>query len=333
MRRNRVKRYLPFLAATILLVPLTCCSTAPDPFKDAKPDQKKILVSFTPLFAIAHAVAGDDGYLLCLTTTTGPHEFQGVPTDIFKVNKADLYLYNGLTLDDDFSDKMLRNHSNRNLKVLNVGKVLEERDRRLLKEEKLIIYDPVKHDDHFHPIDPHYWLGTPQAKAMTDIIAAKLAEIDAPNAEKYKSRAAEFSKKLDDLKAYGDAAFKDKKNRKVITMHDSLKYFVKDFGLENIGAIQNQPGNDPDAKRMVDLIEQCKSNNVRVIAVEPQYSKAQAEAIRDAVKRHGIDVQLVTFDPIETAPISGKHGPFNPDPDYYLTKMRENIDNLAKALP
>ena len=168
---------------------------------------------------------------------------------------------------------------------------------------------------------------------MTDIIASKLAEIDAPNAEKYKSRAADFNKKLDDLKAYGDAAFKDKKNKKVITMHDSLKYFVKDFGLENIGAIQNQPGNDPDAKRIVDLIEQCKTNNVRVIAIEPQFQKAQAEVIRDAVKRHGIEVQIVTFDPIETAPISGKHGEFNPDPDYYLTKMRENIDNLAKAFP
>ena len=108
---------------------------------------------------------------------------------------------------------------------------------------------------------------------------------------------------------------------------------MRDFGLESVASIQIKPGTDPDAKKIVDLIDLCKKENVRVIAVEPQYPKAQAETIRDALKRQGVDIAIITFDPIETAPIDGKHGQYNPDPEYYLHKMRENIDALAKALP
>ena len=45
----------------------------------------------------------------------------------------------------------------------------------------------------------------------------------------------------------------------------------------------------------------------------------------------GITVELVEVDPLETAPVADKNG--NPDPAYYMKRMKENIDNLAKALP
>lgn len=341
MRRDRILfGFYGLLAAAVLFTPFIngCTSKAPDFFKDAKPGQQKVLVSFAPLFTFTHAVGGDECYILCLTTSAGPHEFQGTPADIFKVNKADLYIYNGLTLDEVFTDKMLQNHRNTKLQLLDLGKaLLKARNLNAGPGERGFIIvgnEKVKHGDHWHGAeDPHYWLGPSRAKAAAGIIAAKLGELDPPNASKYQTRADEFGKKLDALKAYGDKAFAGKKNRKFITMHDSLRYFAKEFDLDHAGSIQNQPGTDPHAKAIVDLIELCKTKDVRVIAIEPQYSAAQAENIRDAVKRHGIDIKIVTFDPIETAPISGKHGPGNPDPDYYLTKMRENIDNLAKALP
>ena len=47
----------------LLLVPLffVCvgCGRTPNFWVEAKPGQKKILVSFPPLYAITHAVAGD----------------------------------------------------------------------------------------------------------------------------------------------------------------------------------------------------------------------------------------------------------------------------------
>ena len=69
---------------------------------------------------------------------------------------------------------------------------------------------------------------------------------------------------------------------------------------------------------------------MHAIIIEPQYAKGAAESLQQQLAREGVTVQLVEFDPMETA-AAGADG--NPDPGLYLRRMRENIDHLAKALP
>ena len=326
-RTSYVAGVLGFLAMLLGAFTLSSCSAKPDFWEEAKPNQKRILVSFPPLYAFTHAVAGEHAYVLSMLTLQGPHDYEGTQMDLFKVNKADLYIYNGLILDDHFSNRMLQSHANPKLRMLNVGAALDK------KQPDLIIrgLEKVKHEDHWHGAeDMHVWLGPPQAIAITEIIADKLADIDPANAEQYKKNAADYVKKLNELHAYGKEKFKDKKSRKFITMHDSMRYFAKAFGLEAPAPIQKKAGIDPDGKRIADLMNLCKTENIRVIAIEPQFAAAQAELMRDDLKRRGIDVKIVTIDPLETA---DKKGKYNPDPDYYLKKMRTNIDTLANALP
>ena len=83
---------------------------------------------------------------------------------------------------------------------------------------------------------------------------------------------------------------------------------------------------------MSKLRELCKKEKVSIIAVEPQYSPREAEALQANLKNDGIKVAIVTLDPLETADIP-KDSKFNPAPDFYLTKMRENIEAIVKALP
>jgi ABC-type Zn uptake system ZnuABC Zn-binding protein ZnuA len=81
---------------------------------------------------------------------------------------------------------------------------------------------------------------------------------------------------------------------------------------------------------MAALLKLCRAEKIEVIAVEPQYSQAQAESLQRDLKREGIDIKIITLDPLETAPVAA--GTSNPAPDYYLKMMRTNIDTLAKAL-
>ena len=318
---------------SLFLLALAGCSPAPNYWTEAKPGQKKVLVSFPPLYAFTHAVAGDDAYVLCMLTTQGPHGYQGAATDLFKVNKADLLLYNGLTLDDDFVDKMLSSHTNQKLVKLNVGDLFDKHHHELLllgdgKEHDHGDGNKHKHGEH----DPHLWLGPPQAMAMTKFIAAKLGDIEPDKKQHYQKRADAFIDELKKLEAYGKSAFKGKKNRKIITMHEAFGYFADAFDVDIVASIQMKPGIDPDAKSLAEIIKLCKNpTGPRVIAVEPQYPKARAEAIQSNLKYEGIEVKIVTLDPLETAEPLAKS--FNPDPGYYLKKMRENIDTLAKALP
>ncbi len=142
MRRT----YVILSLAVPLMALATGCTPAPDPFAEAKPNQKRVLVTFPPLYAITHAVAGDDAYVLSLLTGTGPHDYDGAPTDMFMVNKADLLIYNGLTLDDTFVKRMLQTHRNKSLAVLNVGEALDEEsdEREKKKLPPLLLANDVK---------------------------------------------------------------------------------------------------------------------------------------------------------------------------------------------
>ena len=338
MRRSYLLIPLGF---SLILLSLSSCTPAPNYWDEAKPGQKKILVSFPPLYSITQAVAGENAYVLCLLTANGPHEYDGTATDLLKVRYADLFIYNGLTLDDTFVEKIQANHKNGRLLELNVGKVLEKKYHALLihedhEEDKDMKKEPGKKDPHaghnHGDHDPHVWLGPPQAIAMTKIIRDKLIEIDPANKTGYEKRALEFIKDLEKLHADGKAAFKDKKNKKIITMHEAFDYFAKAYGIDIEASIQKSPGTDPDGPTMAKLVKLCQEKKVALIAVEPQYSKAQAETLQATLKGKGIEVQIISLDPLETAPIA-KTGKHNPDPAYYLQKMRENIDTLAKALP
>jgi zinc transport system substrate-binding protein len=322
MRRWFAPTALVFGIVLLMILSQPGCGTVPNYWKDAKKGQKHVLASFPPLYSMAHAVAGDDAYVLCLEAKKGPHEYTPVATEMRKVRDADLILANGLQLDDRIMDRLLAGASVPASRLVKVGDALP---KEMLKEGKL--HHGHKHGDY----DPHVWLGPPQAIAMIRTIAANLAQVDPKNKAGYETRAEAFIKQLEDLAAHGRQLLKDKKNKRILSQHESLVYFAEAFRLEVVDSIQQMPGADADAAHLGALARECRDNKIQVIAVEPQYPKAQAEALQKQLKHHGLDVHLVEVDPIETAPVAP--GNSNPDPGYYLAKMRQNIENLAKALP
>jgi zinc transport system substrate-binding protein len=264
---------------------------------------------------------------MCLLTTTGPHESEPSTKDILKVRGADLVLANGLGLDEQLISQLLGSASKK-VKVFEVGEVLEAKHHDLLEhgdeDHEAADKHGHKHGDH----DPHIWLGPERAKVMVDIIAEKFAEMDPPRKDRYLKRAADYKAELDKLKQYGLDKFKDKKNVKIVTQHDSLGYFAKEFKLEIVGHIRMQSGLDEGAKDR--LVRACKEKRPAAFTFEPQFKKAEVESMRATLKKEGIETELAEVDPLETA--DTVEGSPNPDPRFYMRQMYKNIDNLAEAL-
>jgi zinc transport system substrate-binding protein len=294
------------------------CGRAPDPWADVPGGPVHVVASFTPLYCFAKSVAGPDAKVLCLLTTTGPHEFRPTELDALKLKKADLFLVNGLGLDDWVSGMVSSAH-NANLKVIPVGKAIPA--------DKLLALDAEDEDrgKSGHDHDPHVWLSPPLAERMVERIRDALKEKDPAHAADYAKRAAEYKKELDKLWDYGKTKFQDKKNRKVVAMHDSLRYFAGAFNLEIVGSIEPQPGIEADAKKLADLTELCRKENVRIIAIEPQFPQFAAETLARQLKQRNIDVHLVEVDPMETVDST-------PAPSYYVRTMRANVDRLAQHI-
>ncbi len=260
------------------------------------------------------------------TSDTGPHEFNPSPSDVMLVKGADMFIINGLDLDNEIAHKMINGSKNRSVHLVEAALAIPTKELRAGEEEHEHGADEGEHHHH-GKYDPHVWLGVPEAIKMVDKIGSELAAIDPAHAAGHNTRSAAYIAKLNKLAADGKEMFKDKKERRIIAFHDSLGYFARTFGLEIVDCIEIAPGVEPSASKMQDLIQQCLKEKVRVIAVEPQYpSNTSAQVVLTALKKKGIAAQFVEVDPLETAQMKDL------TPDFYERKMRENLQGLADAL-
>jgi ABC-type Zn uptake system ZnuABC Zn-binding protein ZnuA len=300
------------------------CSKSPD-----WPDKPglRVMVSFPPLYCFAANVAGEDATVQTLLDATSVHDYHPSPHDAIKLHRANLFFVNGLDLDEGFAKTLANNADNPSLKIFEIGEAKAIEDR-LIKAKKDDHGHGHDHGHHHGENDPHIWLGLPEAMEMVKVIRDQLSEADPAHKEQYAKNADAYLKKLDELWKQGQKELKDKKDRKLVTFHDSLAYFARAFDLEVAGTIQPYAGEDAQARRLADLVKLCKKDKVRVIAVEPnQMTSTEADALVKELQAQGIkDADKVEIDLLESVPRSQL------TPDYYEAKMKENIEQLKKAL-
>ncbi|GIW80212.1 MAG: zinc ABC transporter substrate-binding protein [Gemmatales bacterium] len=318
-RKQVVTQAMQILCVTFTLA-IVGCGHVEDPWPAGSP---RILVSIPPLYCFAKNVAGDEAAVVSVLTTTGPHHFHPSSHDVIKLRKADVFFIVGLELDDAFAEKMKGGSGNPNLPIVALG--------TRVKNKLTTPGGPRRHGDHVHgEFDPHAWLGIPEAAQMVKAIAEELARIDPANSQKYKTNADRYVKRLEDIEDYGKKALAgiSKDKRKIVTFHDSLRYFARTFDLHVVDVVRVNPNVEATSQELKQLVDVCKQNHVRVVAIEPQYQTDAANRLVEILQEQGIaDVKLVTIDPMETVVNMNDF-----DADYYERKMKENIDRLAEGL-
>ena len=190
------------------------------------------------------------------------------------------------------------------------------------------------HAHHHHDKwDPHVWLGIPEAVQIVEQIRDQLTKVDPAGAEVYRANAAAYVVKLRELHEEGKKMLAGRPVRRIVSFHEALGYLAKSFGLEIADVIEQGPGDEPTQGHLRDLVKVCKDPKkpVALIAVEPQYAGSSSATIAQReLARVGVAIPLATIDPMETAEASdlAREGG-----DWYLIRMRHNLESLAKALP
>jgi ABC-type Zn uptake system ZnuABC Zn-binding protein ZnuA len=299
---------------------------ATDPWASAG-NRPKVLVSFAPLYSFAANVAGPDAEVKCLLTTTGPHnEGDASPQQIELARGCDVFVINGLGLEDEsdgIAAKLQKVAAGPKWNVLNLGSKI---DPAWLHEG-----DADEHAEHHHDhgMDPHVWLSIRCAKKFVESIRDELKRLDPAHAAGYDERAAAYLAKLDRLEADGKAMLANKQEKSIASFHESLAYFAETYGLKIVGSIEVNPGQEPSDKTLREIIEKCTKTKppVRVIAVEPQYpTRSSAAKVLEALKGQHIDAQFAEVDPLETCAEADLR------PDLYENVMRKNLSELARVL-
>jgi len=113
------------------------------------------------------------------------------------------------------------------------------------------------------------------------LISKELESVDPENAEVYEKNASIETARLVALdgwiRYHVNSIPAD--HRAMITFHDAFFYFDKRYKLKDVGAIEPLPGQEPAPGYFAQLITLAKTNHVRAIFGEPQYSRKLADAL------------------------------------------------------
>lgn len=168
-----------------------------------------------------------------------------------------------------------------------------------------------RHDHGKDAIDPHVWTSPPRVIAMTRRITGTLARLDPEHEAGYRRRAAAFVTDLRALDADIRRALAGHEGGTFMVYHPAWGYFADTYGLRQLAV--EAGGREPGPRALANVIERARAKRVRVIFVQPQFSRANAETVARAV-----DARVVAADPLAAD---------------YLANMRAVARGFAEALP
>ena len=304
-----------------------------------------IVVTTAVLGSVVDAVVGDAADVTVLMPSgADPHEWQPSARDVERVMEAALVVENGLDLEEaligvleqaradgvdiftaaDHVEVRLseESHDDRDAHADAEGhdhaEGAEQAEGEEHADEHMHEDEDADHEDaHGHgPEDPHLWLDPVAMGSVVDAMVPAMAELGID----VEDGAAAFEAELDALDAEIEAmiATIPEDQRKLVTGHEALGYFVDRYGLEQIGAVlpSLSTSGEPAARDIAELIETMEAAGVSIVFTDIGAPAPLVQAVAEAT---GADVV-----PVNDAQL--------PDDGSYVSLMRERAQAITRAL-
>ena len=281
-------------------------------------DKLNVVTSVAPITNIVQNIGGNKINLIGVVPEgVNSHTFEMIPSDIIKINDADLIILDGLNLEADIeqtAENIICKNPN-NIELLKLG------DNTISKGDWIFDFSFPK--DKGDP-NPHLWLNVEYAIKFANLTRDKLIEMDPSNSQYYIENSNKYTKLLKQL----DEGIKKSvetipvENRKLLTYHDSWAYFAPRYGMEVIGAIQASDFSDPSPKDIADLINQVRIEQIPAIFA----SEVFPTNIIDQIAKEG---NVTIVETLSDDDLPGTTGDNNHS---YVGMMLENMKNMILPL-
>jgi zinc/manganese transport system substrate-binding protein len=302
-------------------------------------DHLKVVASFSILADWAKQVGGDHVDVASIVPADGDaHTFDPNPSTVASIADADVIFTIGPSFDGWMDDVIAS--SGTDATVVAMMEALDVHEPRHAGHDDHADDD---HDDdhaddehaegstvddgHDHgDDDPHIWGDAMLAAAAADVIGATLAEADPGNADAYAANTDAYVAELEELDGWihEQVGSIPQENRKIVTSHDTLRYYAAAYGFEIIGtalgSLSTESG-DPSAGDIAALVGQIEEAGVPAIFAENVMNPNLMQAIADEA-----GVELAP--PLYSDALSGPDG----DAATYIDLMRANTSIIVTAL-
>ena len=300
---------LAFAAAGVLAA--TACAPPEPPAEEGR------LHVVTTIGMIADVVKNVGGERVRVTGLMGPgvdpHLYKASEGDVRRLFRADVVFYGGLHLE------------------ARMGDVLEEMGGRTRVRA---VTDAIPRDTLLTPPefkgahDPHVWFDVGMWIMTVDVIAATLAEADPAHAAEFRANAARYKGELTEVDAYvrAQAARVPAERRVLITAHDAFNYFGRAYGFQVRGLQGISTAAEAGTADVQALAEFIATRRIPAVFVESSIPRRTIEAVQEAVRARGFDVQ------IGGSLFSDAMGNPGTPEGTYQGMVRHNIDTIVGAL-
>jgi zinc/manganese transport system substrate-binding protein len=232
--------------------------------------QLKVITTTADLAAIAGEIGGDRITVESLAKGyQDPHFVEAKPSFILKLQKADLLVAVGRELEIGWLPPLIQQSRNSKIQPGAQGYLDASEKARILDIPTGQITRAM---GDVHPLgNPHYWLDPENGKRIAQGVADKLSELRPNDRSYYAMRLADFTSRLDTAEKRWLGMMAPYKGTKVITYHNSFPNFAERFGLSVVGFVEPRPGIPPTPQHTLDLINEMKQQNIKLVLVEPYF--------------------------------------------------------------
>jgi zinc/manganese transport system substrate-binding protein len=236
------------------------------------------MTATTDMAALTQEVGGDKVNVEALAKGyQDPHFVEAKPSFLLKLRQADLLIVVGLQLEIGWLPPLITQSGNPRIQVGSAGYLDASQFAEILEIPQGVV---TRAEGDVHPLgNPHYWLDPDNGRRIARGISTKLGEMDPGDNAYFQQRFQDFDKRLSAAEQKWDQEMQPYRNRKVVTYHRSFPNFAKHFGMDVIGYVEPRPGIPPTPSHTIELIQQMKRENCKVILVEPYFDLKTPQSI------------------------------------------------------
>ena len=240
-----------------------------------------VVATTSILCDLTEQIAQDTVNLKCLLEPeVDPHVYQATPEDRQAIESADLVLYGGYDFDSSLI-KLVKATTNDNLKIAVHEQAVTD---PLFGEKHDHGHDDHSEDEHSEEKvpDPHVWHNPQNGSKMVAVIAEGLTQIQPNFGGKYNAQTQTIQAELEQIDEWikQQIATIPPNQRKLVTTHDALGYYVQAYNFEFDSVLSGfSTDESPSARMVADLVKEIKQTQVPTIFAETSVNSQILETV------------------------------------------------------
>ncbi len=288
----------------------------------------QVVATYSILGDLVENVGGEN---VQLTTLVGPnsdaHTFEPAPSDNAELAEADVIFENGLGFEPWLERLYAASGSKARRVVVADGLAALHAEEDEGDGHGQAAAREQDKDDHGHGEEnPHVWHDIRNTQHMVGVIREALAAADPANAAVYRANGDRYLTELQALDTWVGEQVNGlpAERRKLVTTHDTFRYFAARYGFEVVGTALGAASTEvaePSAGEFARLVQTIKDAGVPAIFAE---NVANPRLMERLAREAGVALAPTLYTDALGQP--GSNG------DTYVKMMRYNVATIVDAL-